>query len=92
LFHLIGKEVQSCQNWSNNRLTEWLTCRRDTRDAMIIVARYFADFGRRTYAEGGQVQPVLGGSIFCPKLDREELLARVEEISNFKEGPPKDWQ
>jgi hypothetical protein len=42
------------------RLTVWLTCRRDRRDAKAITARNFADFGRRTYAEGGQVQPVLG--------------------------------
>jgi len=38
----------------------WLTCRRDTRDSKVIIARKFADFGLRTDADGGQVQPVLG--------------------------------
>jgi hypothetical protein len=54
---------------------------RDWQDARIIVARMFADFACRTYAdweasregsvrEGGQVQPVLGGYSQCEKFSR----------------------
>ena len=44
-------------------LTEWLTCRRFERDKTAEII-FSAQWPPQTHAEGGQVEPVLGGLTF----------------------------
>jgi len=44
------------------------------QDAKIMTARKFVDLPRRTHAEGGQVQPMLGG--FMDLKDVQSLQAQ----------------